>query len=143
MKFGSIFQACFYFCLAIAIATLFINVVQGLNVFSNPNIETGVNLGSNASNAFTAITGLTGGLEYFWGLSVGVGLAITGIIAYATHSTIPIGIYLFGTLFWTSYTRLISIIGGYNIPGDFIMGITVALMILFAGAVVGLLSGGG
>lgn len=142
MKFSTLFHSCFYFCLAIAIGTLFINFVQGMGVFGNPNIQTGISVGSDSGNVFTMITGLSGGLEYFWGLAVGVGLAVTSIIAYATRSTTPIGVYLFGTLFWTSYTRLIGITGSY-IPGDFLLGVTVALMLLFAGAVIGMLSGGG
>jgi len=144
LKFGSLFQACFYFCLAVAIATLFINIVQGLNVFGNPDIGQGVVIGGNESNVFTSLTGLTGGFEYVWGLAVGLGLAGSAILAWATHSTIPIGVYLFGTLFWTSYSRLISVISiGDYIPADFLLGITVAMMFLFAGAVIGMLSGGG
>jgi len=141
-KFSTLYQSCFYFCLAITIATLFINFVDGLDLFGNANIEIGADIGNNATNAFTQITGLTGGFEYFWGLAVGVGLAVTSVIAYATQSTTPIGVYLFGTLFWTSYTRLLSITGGF-IPDSFELGVTVALMLLFAGAVVGMLSGGG
>lgn len=142
MKFSSLFQACFYFCMVITVVTLFINIVGAMDVFGESNYETGVNIGEDPDNVFQDVSGLSNGYEWFWLAAVGGGLGASILIGIATSSTIPIGVFLFGTVFWTSYTRLMSITGNY-IPNDFMLGITVALMFLFAGAVIGLLSGGG
>lgn len=142
MNFSTLYQNCFYFCVVIIIATLSINFVSGLMVFSGAPIVMGVDVGDNSTNAFTMLTGLSGGMEYMWGLAVGTGLAITSFIAWSTHSTAPIAVWLFSTVFWTSYLRAISITGGF-IPGDFLLIGTVGLSCMFVGAVIGIFGGSG
>lgn len=141
MEWSTLYRGCFWFCVAITVITLSISFVSGTEIFGE-HIEMGIDTSGNSTTVFTQLSGLTGGLEYMWGLAVGVGLAITSVIAYATHSTTPIGIYLFATIFWTSYSRGISIVQEY-IPDDFLLIGTVAMLFLFTGAVIGMLSGSG
>lgn len=141
MEWATLYRGCFWFCIAITAITLSISFVSGMEIFGE-HIEMGINTSGNSTTIFTQLSGLTGGLEYMWGLAIGVGLALTSVIAYATNSTTPIGIYLFAIVFWTSYTRGISIVNGY-IPASFLLIGTVMMLFMFSGAVIGMLSGSG
>ena len=142
MNLGTLFQTCLYFCLCIIIITLCINFVDGLNVFPTP-IEAGFDASGSSDNIFSSLTNLGGGLEYVWLLALGGGLAVTGFTMLITHSTIPLGVYLFSAVFWTSYVRVLAVIYTWYIPSDFLVIGTVVMLFLFAGAVAGMLGGSG
>ena len=142
MNLNTLFQTCLYFCLCVIIVTLCINFVEGLNVFPTP-IESGFNVGGSSDNIFGALSGLGGGLEFVWLLAMGGGLAVTGLTLFITHSTIPLGVYLFSAVFWTSYIRALAVIYTWHIPDDFLVIGTVVMLFLFAGAVAGMFGGSG
>ena len=142
MNLSNFFQTCLYFCLCMIIVTLCINFVDGLGVFPTP-IESGVDVSGSSDDIFTKLTNIKGGLKYVWAFAIGTGLAVAGLVAWVTHSTIPFGIYLFSAVFWTSYGRALSIVYTWHIPGDFLVIGTVLMLFLFAGAVAGMLSGSG
>ena len=141
MQLGTLFQACFYFCVVVTIVTLCVSFISSTEIFGE-HIEMGVDMSGNSTTIFTKLSGLTDGFEYMWGLAVGVGLAVTSVIAYATRSTTPIGIYIFASVFWTSYAKAISITQGY-VPDQFLLIGTVTMLFIFTGAVIGMLSGSG
>jgi len=106
-----------------------------------------------SDNIFQELTGLSGGMEYVWGIV----LTITGVMsvgaAILMHSATPIGAYIFSAVFWTSYNRCISVV---NIPmGDgsllfaaepmasFLVIITVGILFLWSAAIVGIFTGSG
>ncbi|GAG99121.1 unnamed protein product, partial [marine sediment metagenome] len=114
----------------------------GLNVFPVP-IESGFNVGGSSDNIFGALTNLGGGLEFVWALAITGGLAVTGLTMLVTHSIIPLGVYLFSAVFWTSYIRALAVIYTWQIPDDFLVIGTVIMLFLFAGAVAGMFGGSG
>jgi hypothetical protein len=67
-----------------------------------------------------------------------------GTVTIIVHSLTPLGIYLFGVAFWSSYNGTVTIIGMNSwLPGDFILIITVAMTFLFIGAIIGMITGSG
>ena len=65
-------------------------------------------------------------------------------VAKMTQSTNMIGVWLFSSVFWTSYNNAISVIDVNSwIPGDFLLMFTVAFLFLWVGAVIGILTGSG
>jgi hypothetical protein len=67
-------------------------------------------------------------------------------IAYLTRTTNMIGVYLFGTFFWSSWLNVIRILNDtsfLSFPGGLaLIGmISVGMTFMFIGAVIGLLSG--
>jgi len=141
MKMDSFFQVIFYICICIVIFTLAINVINALNLFQP--VASGYSLqGKTADQIFTDITGLSGGLQYIW-LAI---LSSTGLAAMLlvkiTQSPAIIAVWLFSEVFWTSYTRVIDTvnINGW-IPAYWMTLFTVALLFLWVGAIIGMLSG--
>ena len=118
--------------------------IQGLGAFPLVEDESiGIN-DVTTTNALTVLTGLSGGMETMWALFLVAGAAASVFLAWATHSVVPIGIYLFSEVFWTSWIRTHSLLdfGGY-IPADFLLLISVGMLFLFIAAVIGMLTGSG
>jgi hypothetical protein len=69
-------------------------------------------------------------------LGVGAGVAM--------RSVVPVGIGLFGGIFWSSFISVHGIlsIGGY-IPIELLTVFTVATTFIFIAAIIGMLTGGG
>lgn len=118
--------------------------IQGLGSFPLAEDET-IGTGNVTNrNVLTVLTGLSGGMEGMWALFLVAGAAASVFLAWATHSVVPIGIYLFSEVFWTSWIRTHGILnfGGY-IPADFLLLITIGMIFLFIAAVIGMLTGSG
>lgn len=139
-------QICIYLSISLIVFTLSINFVSAMNVFGS--IETGVSSSGNATNVFSTITGLSGGLEYVWTMIItGTGIVSLGLAIWM-RSAIPVGAYLFSTIFWTSYIRSISVV---NVTGifnseplsSFLLIGTVGMLFIWAAALVGIFTGGG
>ena len=139
---NSFFRICVMLCLLMLVFTLIANFVSGLDIFPGVN-PIGVDVGDD--DVLTVLTGLEDpSMSAIW---LGVtGLTFLGAVALAalTRSMTPIGLHLFGVVFWTSWIRMNVIFsyGGY-IPGDFLLVATVGVMFLFIAAIVGLMTGGG
>lgn len=151
------FQICIIFSILLIIFTLSINFVSALGVFGGIEFEQGVVIETGDSgtditdisdDVFTKLSGYTGGAQNVW---VAV-MTIAGIISIATailmHSAVPVGVYIFSAVFWSSYGRTINIV---NINGifstepmmQFLLILTVGLIFIWLGALAGMFSGGG
>lgn len=140
---NTFFRIAVYLCFALIIFNVAFGFVVGLNVFPIEG-EMGQDI-EKTPDALSALTGLTDpGMTSLWLLVVGMGTAAGVIISIFTHSVIPIGIAVFGDVFWTSWMRTNNVInlGGY-LPGDFILIFTVGMLFLFIAATIGMLTGSG
>ena len=118
--------------------------IQGLGAFPLSSDDVIGMDDVDSDNALSQLTGLSGGMQSMWSLFLVAGAAASVFLAWATHSVVPIGIYLFSEVFWTSWIRTQSMLsfGGY-IPGDFLVLITVGMIFLFIAAVIGMITGSG
>lgn len=142
MKVNTAFQACMYFTIILLIFTLSVNFVSAANFF-NTQTPTGVELNTSSTNStFLTLTGQT--TTDLW-LLVLVAAGAGGIVvAWLTHSTAILGVYLFSVIFWGSYGSMLGVtrIGNY-IPVAFLFIATAALIFIWMGAIIGMLSGSG
>lgn len=154
----SFFQLCIIFSILVIIFTLSINFVSALGVFGDTTIDTGYDtvisdVGDDTYETSDSIfkqilPGLPNGVSDIWGTVMTAGGIISIGVAILMHSAIPIGVYIFFTVFWSSYIRCIGII---NVDGifttaplsGFLVIITVGMIILFMGALAGMFSGSG
>jgi len=151
-ELNTFLQISIYISIALIIFTLCVNFVSALDVYQT-TVETGIVTTGSSDNIFSEITGLSGGMEYVWGIV----LTITGVLsvgaAILMHSAIPIGAYLFSAIFWTSYNRCIAVV---NVPiggGAFLFSteplslfltiVTVGILFLWGAAIVGIFTGSG
>lgn len=143
------FQICIIFAILLIVFNTSIVFVNALDVFGS-EVEAGIDIesGDTSDNVFTKITGLTGGAQSIW-VTV---LSITGImsigVAILMHSAVPVGVWIFSSVFWTSYTGLIGVININNIFTSeplsyFLLIFTVGLLFVWMGALAGMFSGSG
>jgi len=120
--------------------SLVANFVDGLGIFPHTS---SIGTEITTSNALSQLTGLDN--PSMQGIFLGVtGLAFVGVVAlcWATKNVVPLGLYLFGVIFWTSWIRMSSVMsyGGY-IPAELLAVFTVGAIFLFVGAIIGMLTG--
>lgn len=145
MNLSTLFHQCLYFCVVILIFTLSLSFISALwfdtgaipveNPMGKPPKAT-----SNETfmDYVENITGLEGGFSALWLLVASIsGLGVT-VFSIATGQTTPIAIYLFGVVFWTAWTRALSVIGSY-VPPEILILFTVPIMFIFAGAIIAML----
>lgn len=150
MKANTLFQACVFFCISVILFTLCVSFVNDMGVFP-VTVEAGFNVRGNESQIFSDITNLDdkaggSGMGALWNIAIGTSLAaVAGIVvAWVTHSTNVLSVFLFGGVFWSSYLNSMSILSLNNfLPVGFIVVGTVGMFFVFAGAVIGILGGGG
>ena len=131
-----------YTTIGLLIFTLAINFVDSLGVFPI-SLSTGMQI-TNSSNAIAVVTGNTDyTINNLWAIGTTLGASLAIGTAILMKSATPIALYIFATVFWTSYLRALSIItfGGY-IPSQFITMFTVGVVFLFVGAFISILAGG-
>jgi len=97
--------------------------------------------GENATDSIVAT--FTGGHPIAWILAAGATLAVGFGLAILTQSMIPVGLSIFGTIFWTAYGGAITVFYQFAIPPEFLVLFTVGMALLFGGAIVGVLTGSG
>jgi hypothetical protein len=143
---STFFQTCIYICILLIILTFAISFINELNLFYDVNV--GVETTNKPNNFLEELTGFEGGMEYIWlALITSSGLG-TLVVAKLTQSTNMIGVWLFTSIFWTSYNKCLSVINiSYGsqewIPAEFLIMFTVALLFLWIAAVIGMLTGSG
>lgn len=138
------FQIAVTLCLILLMASLIANFVSSLGVF--PNVTSiGQKDIENSNDALAEMTGLNS--PSMQSVFIGVtGLTFLGVVALSatTHSVKPIGLHLFGTVFWTSWIRMTVILGyGGYIPSSLLLVFTVGVMFVFIAAIIGMLTGSG
>lgn len=139
---NTFFRMAVYLSFAMIVFNLVIAFIGTLGAFP---VEGTPGTGTVAeTNALSTFTGLTGGMEGAWLLVT----TITGFgaiaLAIAFRQMIPIGLHLFGLVFWTSFTKANSIFstGGF-IPGEFLAIFFIGMMFLFIAAIIGMITGSG
>ena len=131
-----------YMTITLLVFTLAINFVDSLNVFPI-SLSTGMQI-DNSTNAIAVVTGNSDNtINSLWTIGVGLGAGAALLGAFVSKSATPIALYIFGSIFWTSYLRALSIItfGGY-IPTEYITMFTVGVVFLFVAAFISILAGG-
>jgi hypothetical protein len=130
------------------IFTLVINFVVAFGVFGDADISTPVATEGSEEDVFYKISGFEGGMGQVWFIVTAVGGILSVAAAILMRSTTPIGIYLFSEIFWTSYTKFIDTVNINNTFGAeplsmLFLVITVGLMFIWIGALIGMLTGSG
>lgn len=124
----------------ILIFSLVANFIASFGAFPFAD-EAGIQLGET-TDVLSAITGLND--PNMNALFIGAtGLTFIGAVAlcYLTKNIVPLGIHIFGVIFWTSWIRMSSILsyGGY-IPLELLGIFTIGVMIVFIAAIIGMLA---
>jgi len=139
----SFFRTCIYLCLALIVFTMSINFVNAIGAFSAYE-ETPLEEEVTTDNALEQISGLEGGMASLWALAVGVGALGAVALVFISKQISPIGIYIFSTVFWTSWLKMNSIININGVmPVELMAIFTVAAIFLFIAAIIGMLTGSG
>jgi len=140
---NTFFRICIFITLGLIIFSLAINFVEGLNIFpvsGSPHSNvTGVD------NALTVLTKLEDPtMQDLFILVTSVTALLAVGLSYLTASITPLGIFIFGEVFWTAWIRsqVILSYGGF-IPGDFLLLFTVGALFVFIAAIIGMLTGSG
>lgn len=128
----SFYRTAVYLSIGLIIFSAGITFISGLDVFPTGMEETSV------------ITGLDANLDWAWGTIVTFGTLFSLLICILLRSAVPLGINIFGVIFWTSWVHASAILsfGGF-IPGEFILLFTIGVGFIFAAAVIGMLTGSG
>ena len=140
---NSFFRITIYFAIALIMFTLSVNFISSLSAFPIET-EEGPQIDSTDS-ALQVLTGLEQpNMAYIWlGVTTVGGFAAVGL-AWLTKSVVPIGLYIYSLVFWTSWMRCQPILNfaGY-MPPEFLLIFTVGVMFIFIASIIGLLTGGG
>jgi len=139
---NTFFKICIFYCLALLVFTLLFGLVNATGAF-DISPEPGLQI-SSTEGALGEITTLeTPTMDYLWGL-VAFGGISGMIIGWITHSIVPVGVSIFGSVFWASYINTHSILSlGNFIPGELLMIITICTIFIFIAAIIGMLTGSG
>jgi len=150
MAEGSFYRICTQATIFMIILTLSINFVVLSNVFPVP-IDSPVT-GTNTSNIAANITGNADIISGFMGgnwatliiTSAGFLLGLAAVLV--TQNWSIVGIYIFGYVFWAAWINclwIFNLFNMYNYAGVTAMFtiITVVMVFIFIGAVVGMLTG--
>ena len=122
--------------------TLLFNVVASTGAFdlsSAPGIQ--VSTAEEALGELTTVA--TPNMNFLFGL-VAFGSAAGLLVGWLTQSVVPVGISIFGSVFWASFIHSHSIlsVGGF-IPGELLLIFTVCTVLIFVAAIIGMLTGSG
>jgi len=139
------FQLCFYLCIFLVLINLGWGFLRGIDdVWTASASDQNLIDGTNDNSILQELTGLDSSGTDLWLMITTVGGAAALAFSWMVHSLTPLGIYLFGVAFWTSYNGTIAMIGMNGwIPGDFILIATVGILFLFVGALIGMITGSG
>jgi len=141
----SMFQMCFFICMFLILINVGWGFVRGIDgVWTAEASEQNLIEGTNDNGILGELTGLDSAGTDLWLMVTTIGGAAALAFSWMVHSLTPLGIYLFGVAFWSSYNGTVTIIGMNSwLPGDFILIITVAMIFLFVGAIIGMITGSG
>ena len=141
----SMFQLCFYICLMLILINLGWGFLRGSSdLWTASGSDQNLIEGEDDGGILQELTGLDSAGTDLWLMITTVGGAAALAFSWMVHSLSPLGIYLFGVAFWTSYNSTVSIISMNGwVPGDFLLIATVGMIFLFVGAIVGMITGSG
>ena len=134
------FKAVIYICFILIIFNIVISAITGLNIFvmgEESQIQ-----GIQTDNILEQVSGYEGDMATIWLLVTTLGGGVALGAAWLMRSPTPIGVYIFGAIFWTSYKHAFNVLSVNNyIPSEFLLIITVGMLLLFLAAVIGMLTG--
>lgn len=140
MQLNSFYQICIFFTIGLFVFSLGLNFMIGLHLFGDM-APVGITPGANSDDTFSKITGGLG-MNAIWGIVLTISGFGAVALAILTQSATFVGIYIFSVVFWASYLNALGIINAFGlIPITFIGLFTVPLIFIFAGAIIGMLSG--
>jgi len=142
---NTLFRITFYLMILLILFNLGWGLLRGIdNTVYADSQDNNVIGESTDMGIFTELTGLQGDALNLFSISAVVGMAGATAFAYMVQSLIPVALYIFGVGFWASYNATVTTINinGW-IPGPFMAMITVVMIFLFMGAVIGLITGNG
>jgi len=143
------FQICVTFTIIMFMFTLAVNWVAGLGIFGGVGVEGGIEVGDDFNETVNTATqspdyptGFT--MSTMWALVLTAAGAAGIVVAWLTHSTAIIGVFLFSAAFWASYLNCLNIVnlGGWMDAG-FLLIATGGMAMIWIGSVAGMLSGSG
>lgn len=140
---NTLFRICIVLCLGLLIFSLAISYLEGTGAFQVEGTS-GKEIGNTGTVLGDATNLDTANMNAIWTTVIITGI-VSGVVgSIFTHSVIPVGIGIFGSVFWASFinTHMILGTGGY-VPGEFLTIFTVATVFIFIGACVGMLTGSG
>jgi len=141
---NTLFRICVYYCVALLIFTLAFNFVTSVGAFdvtSGPGITN-----VNEENLLSFFSDWSGGMNAVFGGFVILSFSLVVLLAWAFHSMIPIGIYIFSMIFWTSFLRAWGIFmdaGFLEGLQEFTFMFWAGTVFIFIGATVGMSTGSG
>ena len=144
------------FCIGACIFMIFVGMSIGFigamgafpTIMTNPfNGENGTKIVENLSGN---ITGTSGTIDFasVWGISTGALIGGAVSLSILTKTTNMIAVWLFGSFFWSSWASILMMINSF--AHDFfgssaglilVAMISVGMIFMFIGAIIGLLSG--
>jgi hypothetical protein len=130
-----------YLSIILIIFSILIGFVNGLHVFPVDYQLGPQNSGTTESTFMSSIgtiTGLGGSLAALWVFCMGAGAIASGGLSILTQSWTPFAIYLFTSIFWTSFIKASSVFSMF-IPAGFLLAITVGITFIFIGAIIKIL----
>jgi len=145
----TLFQICIVLTITMFVFTLCVHYVSGLGIYNDVEIQGGLEPGSEADESVRRATESS---DYESGFNVTTmwALVLTGagavgiLVAWLTHSTAIIGVFIFSAAFWSSYVNTLGILNiGNFVDSNFILIGTTVMIMIFIGAVAGMLSGSG
>lgn len=143
---NTFFRTCVYICVVLILFTLAINFINTLGAFP-VTIDSGMPppaSGNRTTDLFVAFTGFDGGMAGIFLLFTSVGALASLGISWLVNSPAPTGVYIFSVIFWSTYNGAINTINALEwIPADLLLMGTVGMVFIFAGAVIGMLTGSG
>lgn len=146
--FGSLCISACVFMIFIGFGFGFVSAIGAFPISKTAPFDTGDTTSDVLSNLSSNITGAMGSITsgQLWAISTG--LTIAGSVAFSilTGTTNVIGIWLFGSFFWSAWGSLVIIFAQFDFlktgaGAILVTMITVGMAIMFYGAVIGMLSG--
>jgi hypothetical protein len=145
LSVNTLFRIAFYLTILFMLFNLGWGFIRGIDdtIFAEGTEQNHIGNTTDTS-VFNELTGLDNAGLSIWAMLMGIGGVVTGLVSWAIQNLTPFALYIFGSGFWTSYNATVTAVNLNNwIPGDFMLMITVVVLFIFVGAVIGLITGNG
>lgn len=142
---NTLFRLAFYITIVLVLFNLGYGLIRSIPGTAYSSVDDPSDIsGTNATSIFSELTGFEGAGLSIWAIVVSVGGAASVAFSWMVQSLQPLALYIFGVGFWSSYNGTIQAIALQNwMPSSLILMITVAMIFLFIGAIIGLITGNG
>lgn len=141
---NTLYRICIVICLGLLVFTLAVSYLEGTGAFGVSG-SSGKALGSTGDiiSDVSSLDDSDANMNYLWLLVFG-GAAAGLITGWLTQSVVPLGIGVFGSVFWASFINTHGILsyGGY-VPSELLSIFTIITVFVFIGACIGMLTGSG